>query len=208
MDFLTFKQQFFDLACFNVNQVYAWRPGFDRNNLSRWVQKGYLVRLRQGWYAFPEYRNKPGYALYFANRIYSPSCISLHTALSHYGIIPEATFQITSITTLKTRSFSNAFGEYTYKSVKPALFFGFVLKELPDGRTFRLATPEKALIDLLYLYPEYNTARELQNLRLDDDYMQSSFNWHLLSKYAIKTGKKMLKKRTETLKKIFADATT
>ena len=96
----------------------------------------------------------------------------------------------------------------TYKSVKPTLFFGFVLKALPDGRTFRLATPEKALIDLLYLYPEYNTVQELQNLRLDDDYMQTTFDWQQLSEYAIKTGKKMLKKRMETLKKLYADATT
>ena len=144
----------------------------------------------------------------FANRIYSPSYISLHTALSHYGIIPEATIQITSITTLKTRSFSNAFGQYTYKSVKPALFFGFVLKALPDGRTYRLATPEKALVDLLYLYPEYDTVQELKNLRLDDYYMQTTFDRHLLSKYARKTGKKILKKRTEILKKLYTDATT
>ena len=56
MTFLEFKNQLFDLACFNIYQVYAWQPDFDRNNLTRWVKKGYLVRLRQGYFAFSEYR--------------------------------------------------------------------------------------------------------------------------------------------------------
>lgn len=118
MTFLEFKNQFFDLACFNIYQVYAWQPDFDRNNLTRWAKKGYLIRLRQGYFAFSEYKSKPDYSLYFANRIYRPSYISLHTALSFYGMIPEAVVQITNVTTLKTTSFVNDFGEYSYKNVK------------------------------------------------------------------------------------------
>ena len=105
MTFLEFKNQLFDLACFNIYQVYAWQSDFDRNSLTRWVKKGYLIRLRQGYFAFSEYKSKPDYFLYFANRIYRPSYISLHTALSFYGMIPEAVVQITSVTTLKTASF-------------------------------------------------------------------------------------------------------
>ena len=48
MTFLEFKNQLFDLACFNIYQVYAWQSDFDRNSLTRWVKKGYLIRLRQG----------------------------------------------------------------------------------------------------------------------------------------------------------------
>ena len=47
MTFLEFKEQLFDLACFNIYQVYAWQPDFDRNNLTRWTKKGYLIRLRR-----------------------------------------------------------------------------------------------------------------------------------------------------------------
>ena len=113
----------FDLGCFNIHQVYAWKPGFDRNNFVRWAQKGYIIRLRQGYYSFPEYKGKPDFALYFANRIYRPSYVSLHTALSFYGIIPEAVVQITSVTTLKTAGFTNEFGEYSYKSISGDLMF-------------------------------------------------------------------------------------
>lgn len=57
MNWLEFKNKLFDLGCFSIHQVYAWRPGFDRNNLVRWTKKGYLVHLRRGWYAFPEYKD-------------------------------------------------------------------------------------------------------------------------------------------------------
>lgn len=118
MSFLEFKNKMFDLACFNIHQIYAWQSGFDRNNLTRWVKKGYLIRLRQGYFAFSEYKNKPDYSFYFANRIYRPSYISLHSALAFYGLIPEAVVQITSVTSLKTESFNNDSGEYSYKSIK------------------------------------------------------------------------------------------
>lgn len=189
----------FDLGCFNIHQVYAWKPGFDRNNFVRWVNKGLLIRLRQGYYTFPEYKGKPDFALYFANRIYRPSYVSLHTALAFYGMIPEAVIQITSVTSLKTVSFTNDFGEYGYKSVKEELMFGYDLKPIADGRTFQLAKPEKALLDLLYLYPFYNTGQELEDLRLDEDFLQDDLDRKLLEEYTVKFENKALEKRVQLL---------
>ena len=168
MTYWEFRRQFFELGCFSTHQVYAWRPDFDRNNLTNWIKKGLLLRLRNEYFAFPEYLARPDYAKYIANRIYKPSYISLHTALSFYGMIPEAVVQITSVTSLKTASFKNAFGEYAYRNVKSRLMFGYGARALEDGRTFLLAEPEKALLDLLYLYPFYKDAASLETLRLDE----------------------------------------
>lgn len=197
MNFLQFKDQLFELACFNLHQVYAWQPDFDRNNLTRWVQKGYLVRLRQGYFAFPEYRDKPDYALYFANRIYRPSYISLHTALSFYGMIPEAVIQITSVTSLKTAYFRNDFGEYSYKTMKENLLFGYDLKSMVDNRILQFASPEKALLDLLYLYPFYNNEQELEELRLDEDYLHSDLDRDVLMDYGARFQSKALDHRVK-----------
>ncbi len=201
--FLEFKRQLFDLACFNTYQVYAWKPNFDRNNLTRWVQKGYLIRLRRGYFAFSEYKNKPDYSFYFANQIYRPSYISLHTALSFYGIIPEAVVQITSVTSLKTASFTNDFGEYSYKSVKEDLMFGYDLKTIADGRTIRFASPEKALLDLLYLYPFYDSEQEMRELRLDEDYLENDLNLNLLMDYSASFRSKVLDQRVKLLIKTY-----
>ncbi|MCK9626640.1 MAG: hypothetical protein M0R23_09340 [Bacteroidales bacterium] len=59
---------------------------------------------------------------------------------------------IISITTLKTTSFVNDFGEYSYKNVKENLLFGYDLKPMADNRTIQFAIPEKALLDLLMNY--------------------------------------------------------
>jgi predicted transcriptional regulator of viral defense system len=202
MNFIEFRNRFLSLACFTTNQVYASYPEFNRNNLGRWVRQGYLVRLRQGYYAFPEYRESTEFALYFANIIYKPSYISLHTALSFYGIIPEAVPQITSVTTLKTITFSNDFGEYSYKNIKPDMMFGYDLREMEGGRRIMFATPEKALIDLLYLYPFYNTERDLEELRLDESYMEDDFNTKRLTEFSDRIGSKALSNRIEMLRKV------
>ncbi len=203
MNFLEFKDKMFDLACFNIYQVFAWQPDFDRNNITRWVKKGYLVRLRQGYYTFPEYKGKPDYSLYFANRIYKPSYISLHTALSFYGMIPEAVVQITSVTSLKTTSFTNDFGEYSYHTIKEDLMFGYDLKPMADSRTMQFATSEKALLDLLYLYPFYDNEQEMEELRLDEDYLQDDFNTELFKEYAGKFRSKALEQRVKSLLKTY-----
>ena len=199
MNYLKFKNKMFDLGCFNIHQVYAWEPGFDRNNIIRWTKKGLLIRLRQGYYTFPEYKEKPDFALYFANRIYRPSYVSLHTALAFYGIIPEGVVQITSVTSLKTMSFSNEFGDYEYKSIKADLIFGFDLKPIADGRTLRIARPEKALLDLLYLYPFYNTVQELENLRLDEDFLRDDTDLKLLEEYTSNFKNKTLENRVRLM---------
>ncbi len=199
MNYLRFRQKMYDLACFSIDQVYAWQPGFDRNNLYRWTKKGLLIRLKRGYFAFPEYQSKPDYAYYFANCIYKPSYISLHTALSFYGIIPESVIQITSVTSLKTASFFNAFAQYTYKSVKKELLFGYDLKALPDGRGIRFASPEKALLDLLYLYPGYNSRRQMEDLRLDEDFLHDEFNMMLFEEYLGLFKSKALEQRVQFL---------
>lgn len=199
MNYIEFRNKMFDLACFNTNQVYAWQPGFDRNNLSRWTKKGLLIRLRQGYFSFPEYIGKPDYAFYFANRIYGPSYISLHTALSFYGIIPEAVVQITSVGPLKTTCFANAFAEYSYQTIKPELMFGYNLKPLSDGRMMQMASTEKALLDLLYLYPTYNSLQELENLRLDESFLHEDLHKKQMQDYTLRFKNTALEQRVKKL---------
>ena len=175
MYFQEFRREMYPLGCFTTNQAYAWRDGFDKNNLTRWVRQGLLIRLRNGYYTFPEYMDDRDFAFYLANRIYRPSYISLHTALAFYSLIPESIVHITSITTLKTATFTNSFGTYTYNSVKPELMFGYESRstshESRDTRhvspNLLLATPAKAIADLLYLNPFYDTQAEMEELRID-----------------------------------------
>lgn len=212
MDYLTFRERMYPMGCFNINQVLLWEKDFDRNNLTRWCKKGLLVKLRNQYYAFSEYRQIPEFSRYVANRMYAPSYISLHSALSFYGMIPEEVVQLTSVTTLKTAKFENAFGTFHYQNVKTPLFFGYEIKTvqiaLPyshreNGRGLMFATPEKALLDLLYLNPYYKSDQDMKELRLDEDFMQNVFNTSLLDDYLTKIKSKALDKRVKTLLKVY-----
>jgi predicted transcriptional regulator of viral defense system len=195
MNFHEFRNKWFDLGCVSSNQVYSWQPNFDKNNMSHWSKKGLLIKLRNGFYTFPEYKIKSGFAWYIANRIYRPSYVSLHTALAFYGMIPESVVQVTSVTSMKTATFTNALGEFTYRSVRPDLMFGYDVKSMAEGGSLHLAKPEKALLDLLYLYPFYNTTSEIEELRLDSDFIQNDLNMDVLNEFSRRFNCKALEKR-------------
>lgn len=191
------------MGCFHINQVLLWEKGFDRNNLTRWCRKGRLVKLRNQYYAFPECRSIPDFTRYVANRIYTPSYISLHSALSFYGVIPEEVVQVTSVTTLKTAMFNNDFGTFHYQNIKEPLYFGYEIKTLQSGRGILFATPEKALLDLLYLNPYYRTELDMEELRLDEDFMHSEFNRERFSVFLTRFGSRALEQRARRLLKVY-----
>ena len=201
MTYLEFREQWHAVGCFNVYQIRAWNPEFDRSNLTRWVKRGYLSKLRQDWYAFSDLKGNPEMARYVGQHIYTPSYISLHTALSFYGIIPEAVVEITSVTTQKTCRYENAFGQFSYQTVRPRLFWGFEPKTMRDGKQYMMATPEKAIIDLLYLYPQYSSVEEMRELRFDEDWMHGELNLARLKEYVERINSPILNKRIKLLLK-------
>ena len=178
-------------------------PDFNRFNFHQWQKAGYIVSLRQGWYAFADCLQMPDYARFFAGKICAPSYISLHTALSFYGIIPEAVMEITSVTTRKTCRYDNAFGQFSYQTVRPRLFWGFEPKTMRDGKQYMMATPEKAVIDLLYLYPQYSTQDDMRELRFDDDWMRDELDKERLMSFAERINSAVLTERIRMLRKAY-----
>ena len=203
MTYIQFYNEWHRLTCFSVAQVRAIYPDFHRGNFVQWQRSGYIVPLRQGWYAFADYIQQPDYARFIAGKICAPSYISLHTALSFYGIIPEAVVEITSVTTQKTCRYENAFGQFSYQTIRPRLFWGFEPKTMRDGKQYMMATPEKAIIDLLYLYPQYSTLDEMRELRFDEDWMREELNKERLLEYAKRISSPILTKRIHLLLKTY-----
>ena len=66
-----------------------------------------------------------------------------------------------------------------------------------------LATPEKALIDLLYLYPQYSTEEEMRELRLDEDFIQNELDKERLTEYTSRIGSPVLTKRVKLMLKTY-----
>lgn len=201
MNFQTFREAFFQQICFTSNQVSAWYPGFDKNNLGRWVGKGYIVKLRNGHYIFSEHLDTENINLFIANRIYRPSYVSLHTTLAFHGLIPESITQVTSVSTLKTAHFHN--GVFSYKTVKPHMFFGYTALPYNRNKSILMATPEKAILDLLYLYPFYNSREELQQLRLDEVMLDETFDKELYFTFLERIKSRAVEKRAKLLLQVY-----
>jgi len=127
------------------------KPAALRNQVKQWVDKGYLLCLKRGIYTLNTEDRKVGLSLYcLANYLYTPSYVSLETALSFYGLIPERVDTITSVTTKKTQTFQNDLGCFRYRNIQKSNFRDFIVEKDEQGNTFQIATPEKALLDFLY----------------------------------------------------------
>jgi predicted transcriptional regulator of viral defense system len=203
MNFWQFRNQNYDLMCFNVNQVYAWKPDFEKNNLTRWTKQNLLVKLRNSWYSFPDFFKTPNIQYFISNKIYSPSYISLHSALAFYGIIPEAIVKTTAVSSLKKAYFENSFGSFSYQQVLPELMFGYEQKSFLHNHSLIFATPEKAILDLLYFYSMYNNEKEIRDLRFDEEFMHEDLNVARLFEFAERFQSKVLKNRVNLLLNIY-----
>lgn len=124
--------------------------GVKKNTASVFIRRnlksGLFLKLRNGFYMLKD--SAPSH-YFLANKLYQPSYISLEKALSHYGIIPETVYSITSITTKPTREFKTPKGIFSYQRIKKEAFTGYGPKEL-EGTTVFFAESEKALADYLY----------------------------------------------------------
>jgi len=150
--------------------------------LSLWVKKGYLIRLKNGLYAFSREKEKlRGEGIAFL--LCQPSYLSLESALAWYGFIPEIVYAYTSVTARITRTFENVCGRFIYRHMKSELFWGYVEMKTDHG-PYLMAEPEKALLDYFYL----NLARiknedDFENIRLNEEQMYQTLNKDKFLKY-------------------------
>jgi predicted transcriptional regulator of viral defense system len=134
--------------------------------ISREAKSGKLIKLKNGLYETNP--NAKGYLL--AGSIYSPSYLSFEFALQYHGLIPTKTTIYTSATCNKKRKkiFENKFGTYLYRDI-PERVFSLGINDVDEGGyKIRIATPEKALCDILYTLSPLKNMRELCHVLLED----------------------------------------
>ena len=204
MKYQEFRDRFYKFGCVSIELIASFYTVFDRHNLKRWTDNGYLIKLRRGLYAFSDWRETAGIGEAMAMHIYAPSYLSCEWVLARAGLIPESVVQFTSVTTLKTSKFSNVFGDYSYRTIKPQAFWGYESKPLAGDLQGQVATPAKALLDLLYLNSFYNTADEMEELRLDREVLEETIQGQKLSDFAPYYECQALVDRVALLRKVYA----
>jgi predicted transcriptional regulator of viral defense system len=140
-----------------------------RKQLSRWVKGGLVYQLRRGLYALaPPYQKITPHPFLVANRMVRGSYVSCETALSFYGLIPESVPLTISISTGRSGWWSTPLGDFQFRHITPQLFTSYQLVDLTSDQQAFVATPEKALLDLVHLQPSGDDSTYLDELRLQN----------------------------------------
>ena len=138
-----------------------------RKQLSRWVAAGKIIQLRRGLYALAApYRKATAHPFLIANRMQRGSYVSLQSALGYYDMIPEAVPTVTSVTTGRPAVYHTPLGTFLFRHIQMGWFRSYTRLDLGNQQTAFIATPEKALLDLVYLTPGGATREYLEELRL------------------------------------------
>lgn len=153
-----------------------------RRQLSRWKQAGKIHQLRRGLYCLaPPFQKVNPHPFLVANRLIPASYVSLQSALAFYGMIPEHVPVTTSVTTSRPAHWETLLGIFDFRHIQVDFFYGYRLVDLGEKQQAFIASPEKALLDMVYLEPGGDTLDYLAELRLNN---LDRLDWQLISRLA------------------------
>lgn len=179
-------------------------PKLIRLQLTRWVKSRRIYQLRRGLYSIaPPYQKTQPHPFLVANHLQRASYVSLQSALAYYGLIPETVNRTTSVSTGRPEQLKTPLGIFEFRHLKVNLLFGYEMVDL-GGQKALAATPEKALLDLIYLQPGGESTTYLQELRLQNT---GRLDIKQLHKQAEKFGSQKLLRAVETISRFIAGET-
>lgn len=171
------------MPTFNLNDIRKFDPGFHRQQLTDWLDRGYIQALAGGFYALNETQVDESFLFMLANRVYAPSYISNESALAYYLVIPETVLGVTSITSRKTRRLDSPWGSFYYSSLKPSLMFGYHVVKQDQHIQFKIASLGKAVLDYLYWNFSIDSVDDFEGLRWNQQELSSLMDNALFRRY-------------------------
>jgi predicted transcriptional regulator of viral defense system len=173
-----------------------------RLQLSRWVKTGRLLQLRRGLYALaPTWRKVEPHPFLIANRLQRGSYVSLQSALAYHGVIPEHVPMVTSVGPGRPGTVRNSLGAFQFNHLAGTLLFGYSRVEIASRQFAFVASPEKALLDLVHLTPGSDSSGFLQELRLQNP---ASISLSTLDRLAQRSGKPKLVRAARLVRPLLA----
>jgi len=165
--------------------------------LSRWTKSGQIYQIRRGLYALaPPYQKTKPHPFLVANRMVRSSYISCQSALEFHGLIPEHTPVVVSVTTSRPNEWKTALGVFEFRRIKKDFFAGYQTVDLGGGQNAFVATPEKALLDLIYLQPGGDAEAYVNELRLHN---LAALDLTRLEQFAVKAKSPKLKRAAKRI---------
>jgi len=201
MKYIDFYNQFKNRTLIDVREVRNLFPDFDSRRFYEWQKKAYIKKLSNLFYVFSNNPLDENEHYLIANRLVEPSYVSTESALRAYNLIPEIVFLTTCITTRKTRFLETPIGNFQYHSIKESLFFGYKLVDT-NSAVYKIAEPEKALLDFLYLRSDLRNENDFAELRLNVEIYHKLIDQNKLKRYLEAFHSPTLKKKINKLNKV------
>ena len=194
MNFIKLRDSLKNFTVFSLHDILQVDQSFHRRRLNEWQSKGYIRKVIKGFYIFSDLVLNENVLFEVSNRIYKPSYISLESALSYYHLIPESVYSVTSVSTRRTYKFITSITEFSYRTVRPDLYFGYVVQAY-NQKAFKIAQPEKAIVDYFYLNPYLKNENDFESLRLNSERFFEIIDEKILLNYVTKSLQKSLRER-------------
>ena len=117
------------------------------------TKAGYLEPIKKGLYILGSRLSATTPEPFLvANQVYGPSYVSMESAMSFYGMIPEQVFGVSSATIKPSKTFQNPMGTFSYTSVPMAYYsLGILSTEISPNQMVLIASREKALLDKIII---------------------------------------------------------
>jgi len=205
MRYIELKEKLKDFTVFSLSDIRRIDRDFYRRRLTEWQDKGYIRKIIRPYYLFSDLKLSENTLFETANRIYDPSYISFESALAYYGLIPESVYGVISATTRRTHVFKTKIGEFEYRTVAPVLFFGYNIVRYGE-KCFKIAVPEKAILDYLYLNASIKNDNDFTELRINKGVFSEIINKNRVNIFLRKFRQKTLKKRMSALMEFIGHA--
>jgi predicted transcriptional regulator of viral defense system len=168
-----------------------------KDKISVLVKHGDLIRLKKGLFVVaPKIHKQSLSKELIANHIYGLSYLSVESALSFYGMIPERVHSTRSVTLKRTKQFSTSIGVFDYVTI-PTNYFNIGIRQefINNQYAFLIASPEKAICDMIISSPglRLQSVKAMQkyleeDLRIDFSNLES-YDMEIIKK-CIATGRK------------------
>jgi len=170
-----------------------------KDKVSDLERKGTIIRLKRGLYVVsPAVTGKELSVELIANHLYGPSYVSMESALRFYGVIPERVYNTSSMTIKRSRTLTNSFGQFNYIYCPSTYYSIGVNQIIHDEYAFMIASPEKALCDLIAYTPKLRI-RSLKSLvmYLEEDLRFDMDEFHNMNVSVFEQCAEVSKKKTE-----------
>lgn len=122
-----------------------------KDKISGLEKRGQILRLKKGLFVLSPQSSRMELSMeLIANHLYGPSYVSLESALSKHGLIPERVHSVRSITIKRSKEFNNNLGLFQYLQM-PIEYYGIGIgyKIVDESYAYLIASPEKAICDMI-----------------------------------------------------------